>query len=47
MSDLFITTTNSNADDSDSVVKIDLGTINQLVTPSTVRKENEVISFHR
>jgi len=45
MSDLFITTTNSNADD--SVVEIDPGTINQLVTPSTVRKENEVISFHR
>ncbi len=40
MSDLFITTTNANADD--SIVEIDPSTINQLVTPSTARKENEV-----
>jgi len=39
MSDLLITTADSNADD--SLVEIDAGTINQFVTPSTARKENE------
>ncbi len=40
MSDLIITTANSNAND--SLVEIDPGAINQLVTPSTTRKGNEV-----
>jgi len=38
MSNLFITTTNSNANNT-SVVGIDPSTINQFVTPSTMRKE--------
>jgi len=40
MSDLIITTANSNAND--SLIKIDPGMINQLVTPSTMRKGNKV-----
>jgi len=41
MSDLIITTENSIAND--SFIKINPGTINQFVTPSTVRKEKEAV----